>query len=161
MKSLKDGGFLLANEYVGSSQFQWNEKPTKIINDLLWILLKSHRLDSRTGILKDSFAGPSIEHMNETDLREAIRSDEIIKYILKHPAIARRIEYGGNILHMLLDGIIATYDEEKEYDVAILRLLSCIDSILISEKITLSDFAVVAARKKEKLCSLKKTDGRK
>jgi hypothetical protein len=57
---------------------------------------------------------------------------------------------------MLLDGIIANFDEEKEYDVAILRLLSYIDSILISEKVMPSDFAVVVARKKEKLCTLEK-----
>jgi SAM-dependent methyltransferase len=155
-KSLKDGGFLLANEYVGPSQFQWNEKQTKIINDLLKILPKSHKLDSRTGILKDSFAGPSIEYMNENDPSEAIRSDEIIKYISKHFDIVEEIEYGGNILHMLLDGIIANFNEEKEYDVAILRLLSYIDSILISEKVMPSDFAVVLARKKEELCTLEK-----
>ena len=50
---------------------------------------------------------------------------------------------------MLLDGIIANYDEEKEYDAAILKLLSYIDSILISEKAMPSDFAVVVAREKE------------
>jgi hypothetical protein len=46
--------------------------------------------------------------------------------------------------------------QEKKYDVAILRLLSYIDSILISEKVMPSDFAVVVARKKEKLCTLEK-----
>ena len=49
---------------------------------------------------------------------------------------------------MLLDDIIANYDEEKEYDWAILKLLSYIDSILISEKVMPSDFAVVLVRKK-------------
>lgn len=151
MKSLKDGGFLLANEYVGPSQFQWNEKQTKIINDLLKILPKNHKLDSRTGILKESFAGPSIEYMSGTDPSEAIRSDEVFRYISNHFDIVEKIEYGGNILHMLLDGIITNFDEEKEYDVAILRLLSYIDSILISEKVMPSDFAVVVARKKEKV----------
>lgn len=51
---------------------------------------------------------------------------------------------------------MAKRHEAKEYDVAILRLLSYIDSILISEKIMPSDFAVVAAKKKEKLCTLEK-----
>ena len=148
MTSLKDGGFLVLNEYVGPSQFQWNEKQIKIINDLLKILPKSHKFDSRTGILKESFAGPSIEYMNENDPSEAIRSDEIIGYISKHFDSVEKIEYGGNILHMLLDGIIANFDEEKEYDVTILKLLSYIDSLVISEKIMPSDFAVIVARKK-------------
>ena len=63
-----------------------------IINDLLKILPKSHKLDSRTGILKESFAGPSIEYMNENDPSEAIRSDEIIKYISKRFDIVEKIE---------------------------------------------------------------------
>ena len=85
--------------------------------------------------------------MNENDPSEAIRSDEILEYILKHFNSVEKIEYGGNILHMLLDGIIANFDEEKEYDVALLRLLSYIDSMLISEKVMPSDFAVIVARK--------------
>jgi hypothetical protein len=100
---------------------------------------QSHKLASRTGILQDSFAGPSIEHMSETDPSEAICSDEIIEYISKHFDIVEKIECGGNVLHMLLDGIIATYDEEKEYDVAMLRILSCVDFILISEKVMPND----------------------
>lgn len=147
---LKDGGFLVANEYVGPSQFQWGEKQAKIINDLLKILPKSRKLDSRTGVLKGSFAGPSIEYMNENDPSEAIRSDEIVGYISKHLDSAENIESGGNMLHMLLDGEISNFDEEEEDDVALLRLLSPIDSMLISEKVMPSDFAVIVARKKEK-----------
>lgn len=146
-RSLKNGGLLVANEYVGPSQFQWNEKQTKIINDLLKILPGSFRLDVRSGALKDSFVGPSIEYMNENDPSEAICSDEIIGYISKYFDNVEIIEYGGNILHMLLDGIIANFDEEKEADKAILKLLSYIDSLVITEKIMPSDFAVIVARK--------------
>jgi hypothetical protein len=45
---------------------------------------------------------------------------------------------------------MAKRHEEKEYDVTILKLLSYIDSILISEKVMPSDFAVFVARKEEK-----------
>ncbi len=145
--SLKNGGFLVANEYIGPSQFQWNEKQTKIINDLLKILPGSLRVDIRSGALKDSFVGPSIEYMNENDPSEAICSDEIIGYISKYFDNVEIVEYGGNILHMLLDGIIANFDEEKEADMTILKLLSYIDSLVITEKIMPSDFAVIVARK--------------
>jgi len=147
-KSLRGGGFLIANEYVGPSQFQWNEKQVSIINDLLAILPKDLTIDTGTGIPKECFVGPSKEYMNATDPSEAIRSEEILKIVSDYFDIVEQIDFGGNILHMLLNGIIANFDEEKEYDVSLLKLLAYIDALLVSEKIMPSDFAVVVARKR-------------
>jgi hypothetical protein len=56
--------------------------------------------------------------------------------------VEERIDFGGTILHMLLDAIIANFNPAKEEDIAILILLGYIEDILIKEKVISSDFTL-------------------
>jgi SAM-dependent methyltransferase len=145
-KSLKPKGLLIVNEFVGPSQFQWTDKQLIIINELLEILPERLKVDVRSGRLKVPVRKPSIESMNENDPSEAIRSSDIIPLVYKMFYVEERIDFGGTILHMLLDAIIANFNLAKEEDIAILRLLGYIEDILIKEKVISSDFTLIVAR---------------
>ena len=145
-KSLKPKGLLIINEFVGPSQFQWTDKQLIIINELLEILPERLKVDVRSGRLKVPVMKPSIESMNENDPSEAIRSSDIIPIVYKMFNVEEHIDFGGTILHMLLDAIIANFHPAKEEDIAILRLLGYIEDILIKEKVLSSDFTVIVAR---------------
>lgn len=147
-KSLKPNGLFVMVEFVGPSQFQWTDKQAGIINEILEILPERLKVDVRSGAPKKHFGKPSIEYMNEHDPSEAIRSSDIIPLVYKMWNIEERIDFGGTILHMLLDGIIANFNSEKEEDIAILRLIEYIEDILIKEKVLSSDFTLVVARNK-------------
>ena len=78
---------------------------------------------------------------------EAIRSSEIVPILNNYFQIIERIDYGGTILHLLLQGIIGNFDASKEDDISILKLLAYFEDLLISEKILSSDFTIIVAKK--------------
>lgn len=145
-KSLKPQCLFILNEFVGPSQFQWTEKQINIVNELLVILPKKYKVDLTSGDLKEKVYKPSTEFMNDYDPSEAIRSSDIVPLVAKYFDIEERIDYGGTILHMLLQNIVGNFNPSKAEDIAILRLLCYIEEILIKEKVLPSDFAIIVAR---------------
>lgn len=145
-KNLTLSGYFVINEFCGPSQFQWSEKQLKIMNELLEILPDRYKVDVTSGRLKERIYKSSIEYMNENDPSEAIRSNKIVPLATQYFNIEERVDYGGTILHILLQNIVGNFNPSKEEDVAILRLLCYIEEILIKEKVLQSDFAIIVAR---------------
>jgi|SRR5690242_15378559 SAM-dependent methyltransferase len=150
--ALKDCGLLIINEYVGPFQLQWTAKQTKIIDDLLRLLPRKYQQRvSNPKILKDSFPGPSsIREMNSNDPSESVRSDEIIPLIEARFSIKEHKNFGGTILHMLLQDIAGNFDPLDTTDCAFLNLLIYIEKLLIQERVLESDFVFVVAEKRLK-----------
>jgi SAM-dependent methyltransferase len=146
-KSLKPDGLFIFVEYVGPSQFQWTDKQLRIINEILEILPEKLKVDARSGELKKPSERPTILSMNMIDPSEAIRSADIMSLVNKMWTVEERIDFGGNIAHMLLDGIVSNFSSSQE-DVTILKLIEYLDDILIREGVFQSDFTVVIARNK-------------
>jgi 2-polyprenyl-3-methyl-5-hydroxy-6-metoxy-1,4-benzoquinol methylase len=143
---LKPNGLLVINEFIGPTQFQWDEKQLKIMNDLLDLLPKSLKMDKTTNKIKTKIHKPTIEAMNALDPSEAIRSSEIVPVLTKYFRIIERIDYGGTILHLLLYGIIDNFASSDEKDICILKMLGYFEDLLISEKILSSDFTIIVAK---------------
>jgi ubiquinone/menaquinone biosynthesis C-methylase UbiE len=149
--SLKSDGLLFINEFIGPTQFQWNENQLKIINDLLNLLPADLKIDRISKEIKTKVDKPSIESMNNLDPSEAIRSGEIVSVLSQNFEIIERIDYGGTILHLLLYGIVDNFDGASEKDICILKMLGYIEDLLISENVLSSDFTIIVAKKMEKL----------
>ena len=155
-KSLKPKGLSIVNEFVGPSQFQWTEKQIDIMNELLEILPEKYKVDLTSGDLKEQVYRQSIEAMNNYDPSEAIRSNDIVPLIAKYFDIEERIDYGGTILHILLQNIVGNFNPSRDEDITILRLLCYIEERLIKERVLPSDFAIIVARNnKPKLINLR------
>lgn len=58
-----------------------------------------------------------------------------------------QFQYGGTILHPLLEHIVGNFSAESDRDVAIIRLLALFEDILIENRVLTSDFAVLVAQK--------------
>lgn len=148
--SLKAPGLFILYEFVGPSQFQWTDRQLSIINNLLRILPAKYRENlSFPGQLKEQSRRLSLDEMNNLDPSEAIRSAEIIPLLSEYFNVVERIDYGGTILHMLLQDIVGNFDPEKEEDVTILRLLCYLEETLIKSGVLSSDFSLIVAQKKE------------
>lgn len=155
-KSLKPSGLFVLNEFIGPSQFQWTDKQLKIINNLLEILPSKYReYVSMDGKIKERAERCSLEYMNEHDPSEAIRSAEIIPLLNKHFNIIEKVDYGGTLLHMLFADIVGNFNERKEEDMVLLKLLYYFEEVLIQEKALPSDFALIVAQKKKAFISEK------
>ena len=152
-KALKPSGFfILGNEFVGPSQFQWTDKQMGIIDDLLQILpTKYRRYISTPWKVKERGDRPSLDWMKNYDPSEAIRSADIIPILSEYCNVIEKVDFGGTILHMLLSNIVGNFDSEKEEDIAILKLICYLEETLIRERILPSDFAVIIAQKKDLL----------
>lgn len=147
-KSLAKDGLFIFNEFVGPSQFQWTDRQVKTINDILKILPEKYRYQPMFKCYKNSFSRPTIADMNSTDPSEAVRSKEIIPGLKDYFSILERRDYGGTILHMLLQDIICNFNENIQEDMAILRLIFYIEEILLGEGCIESDFSMVVCKKK-------------
>jgi 2-polyprenyl-3-methyl-5-hydroxy-6-metoxy-1,4-benzoquinol methylase len=146
--SLKPFGLFIMLEYVGPSQFQFTKKSCDLINELLSIFPKEYRkISSDPTKTKDHFTKATIEMMNASDPSEAIRSAEITPLLSKYFTILEKKDYGGTILHMLLQDIVANFNHNDYRDMTVLKLLILLENTLIREKVIDSDFAFLVASK--------------
>ncbi len=153
-QALVDGGIVFINEYVGPSQFQYTDKQTEIINNILDILPKQYKkrvTDHKS--LKPHFYPASIDYMNDHDPSEAVRSKEIIPLLKKKFDIIEHKDFGGSLLHMLMQDIVGNFNSKNEKDIVLLKLLIYIEEYLIKSKVIESDFSFLVVRKRTKLRS--------
>ncbi|MHB1133148.1 MAG: class I SAM-dependent methyltransferase [Chloroflexota bacterium] len=145
-RCLKPDGFLVLNEYVGASRFQWPEKQMDLANQVLR-LLPPQRRRLRDGMLRELLVAPSPADMERTDPFEAIRSAEIVPLVWRHLRVVAQRDYGGSILHPLLHDIVHNFEEEVGGDRELLRALCILEQLLQEMEGLSSDFTVIVARK--------------
>ncbi len=147
--SLTGQGLLILNEYVGPRQFQFTDRQVSIVTELLHALPPSLRTDLATRQVKEEYVRMPVEHWNAVDPSEAIRSDQILSEVGQRFDIVERCDYGGTILHLLLEHIAHNFDPRDGKDVAIISLLVQFEDLLIRYGVLDSDFTALAARPKK------------
>jgi len=141
-------GFLLLNEFVGPRQFQFSDLQLRLVRELLATIPPALRRQLHTGETKSEYVRMPVEHWNVADPSEAIRSDRIIPEVARRFRIVERIDYGGTLLHLLLEFIIHNFDPSNEDHVAMIRMLGRFEDTLIGSGVLPSDFAMMAAKKR-------------
>jgi len=75
---LKPNGFLIVNEFVGPTRFQWTDKQLKIVNNLLLSLPDKYKRRWKSNSIKSKVFRPSRLSMILDDPSEAIESSKIL-----------------------------------------------------------------------------------
>jgi hypothetical protein len=145
--ALKPGGIFVVNEFVGPSQFQFSDLQLAIADAVLAVLPDRWRIDLTSGMPKARYARQPRSHWNVVDPSEAIRSDEIIEQLQARFEVVSRRDYGGTILHLVLEHIVHNFDRSDERDVAGIRLMGLLEDLLIRHGVLESDFTLIAVRK--------------
>ena len=124
-RALKPGGYLVASEFIGPNRFQWTERQLEVINATLTLLPRRYRRRWSNGRLKSRVYRPSRLTMRLGDPSEAVESAHIAPLLERHFEIVERRDYGGTIVHMLLDDIAANFlgEDGQEKDDEARRLL--------------------------------------
>lgn len=138
-KSMKPGGILVLNEYVGPSRFQWSDRVGTLMNDLLRLLPPEKR-QMRDGRLKSEIIRPTPEQVERVDPTESVRSAEILPVFERFFSYDYRAPFGGTLLQFLLSDIAANFDEHSPADCALIDLLVYFEETLIREQVIPSDF---------------------
>lgn len=146
----KKSGLIILNEYIGPNRFWHSDKVLDIINKILGSLddsyKKNYLVDGKT--LRNEYIRTPLEHFLKYDPSEAIRSQDIMKYFTKYFSIVEQKNYGGQVNHMLLTGIIQNFKDIKE-DNQILRLLMAFEEILERYNVIQSDFSFIKGKPKK------------
>lgn len=147
-RALRPGGWLILNEYVGPRYFQYHPRQLQIVEELLAALPGRLRLHWPSGGLKSAYVPPPVAHFLAHAPHEAVSSEEIVGQVDARFELVSRRDYGGSILSPLLEGIIGNFDENREDELALLRLLATFERVLLREGLLASDFTVLVARKR-------------
>lgn len=145
-RTLRPGGLFIFNEYIGPNQFQWTEAQLFHARRLLGMIPESLRELIREPGIKHTLERPTLEFMNNYDPTEAIRSADILPAVEKHFTIVSRRDFGGTLLHLVLDNIAGNLSNSDE-GLQLLRGFFAEEQRLIATGEIFSDFTLVVARK--------------
>lgn len=147
-ESLQEGGVFIVNEFVGPNQFQWTDAQLQHSQRLLESIPEQFRALIREQGIKARVDRPTVEAMNAYDPTEAIRSVEIVPQMEKHFEIVDRRDFGGTLLHLVLDNIAGNLSETEEGKEIVRRLIREERQLIVNGEIE-SDFTLLVARKRE------------
>jgi len=103
--TLKVGGKLVINEFVGPKRLQYPKHQVKAVNQALKLIDKPYRRRYKTNLLKNSFSGSGVIRMIIADPSECVDSSSILPAIHKNFKTIEEKPYGGNILMNVLKDI--------------------------------------------------------
>ena len=144
-RSLKRGGCLAMDDFVGSSRFQWTAFELEIASKVREILPEWLLVDpqDQSGQLDRTLHRPDLEKFIEADPSEAADSANILPGIKEIFPLANVILTGGIVYHLALNDVLANFDEE--HDMPLLQSLLLLDEMLAKNGHT--QYAVAIATK--------------
>lgn len=146
-ESLLPVGLFIFNEYIGPSQFQWTDPQLEHARRLLATIPEGLRQMIREPGIKRTIERPTIEQMNAYDPTEAVRSADIMLAVEDRFDVVSRKDFGGTLLHLVLDNIAGNLSGHEEGR-QILRRLFAEEQRLIAAREIASDFTLVVARRR-------------
>lgn len=146
-RTLKPGGWLLLNEYIGPNQFQLSDPQIRAVRELLDVLPDRLRFNYVGKFVKRQYPIYSRSFWNEFDPTEAARSEDIPHAVRVAFPNVEQCNYAGGILNPMLENIIGNFNLADEGDRTVLDMLLWADITLTRAGVVPHNFAYFAARK--------------
>jgi lipopolysaccharide transport system ATP-binding protein len=128
--AMKDGGVIVALEYIGPKDFGYSDKDVEIAGMLYGAL--------REG---PSAAGPG-------KVIGKFSSGNLVPALKKGFEIIAEQHFGGPLYDLLLDNIVGNMDPDDEKDSALIRAVMVFERVLIEEGVLKNAYALIIAGKK-------------
>jgi SAM-dependent methyltransferase len=145
--SLRPGGVLALNEYVGPARLQYGDRALAIVNDVMARLPARYRRSAvMAGEVYPHRERPDREYLTSVDPSESVRSDEILPLLAERFEVLERRELGGAVLQPLLYDLVQNFDDDDPYDAALLRVLCALEGRLVDAGALASDYVFLVAR---------------
>lgn len=151
--TLKPGGYLFFNEYIGPSRFDFTERQKQVMDAVFKLLpqrFKRSFIPAYPFPYLQATPIPDPVEVQRVDPSEAVRSDEIMSILPDYFDILEFNKMGGTILQFLLAGIAGNFHPRNPDAVRVLDMLFAIEDTLMDIGDIQSDFACVAATPKKK-----------
>jgi SAM-dependent methyltransferase len=145
-RALKPGGVFMFNEYVGPTRFQWTDLQLELANRILQTLPREFRRSAFSGDILADITRPTIDEMIRMDPTEAVDSAQILPLLARHFEIVEHREYGGTLLHLVLNHVMANFDVTDELQASLVKMIFLFEQTLVEQHVLDSDFCYVVAR---------------
>ncbi|MBU4537541.1 MAG: class I SAM-dependent methyltransferase [Weeksellaceae bacterium] len=138
VKSLKAGGHLIINEFVGNNRLQYSREQIKYINKVIDLIPKKFRKIFKTGLYKNSYSGSGVLRMIVADPSECVDSISILPAIHSCFNTIEEKPYGNNLLQSALKDISHHFvNPDSERKEILEKIFDLEDEFLMTNK---SDF---------------------
>ena len=131
-RSLKNDGYLWIHDFVGETQFQYDDKRLAIINQILAVLPEKLRKNIMTDRTTTEIKRPEPGRLGSPF--ESIRSAEIVPVFQRWFTIEWKLEFDAFLRLVLPPGTRVAY-LENENTRAVFELLMLLDQLCIKENI--------------------------
>jgi SAM-dependent methyltransferase len=145
---LKPQGYIVVNEFVGPSRFQWTRRQLDAVNALLSLLPERYRKKAGDGSYKTKVYRPGRLSMYLSDPSEAAESSAIPGMLQRTFDILETRHYGGTILHLLFKDIAQNFVANDQETEMLLALCCQVEDLLLHHREIQSDFMYSVCRKK-------------
>lgn len=148
-RMLKEDGYIIVNDYMGPSRFQWTARQLEIVNGLLAIIPQRYRKRIHSGSIKRQHYKPGRLAMILNDPSEAVESSHIMPLLKEHFNIIELKEYGGTVLHILMHEIAHNFISADEEIEKILHLCFEVEDLMLELNEIQSDYVFLIGQKKD------------
>jgi len=138
-------GFLVVDEFVGPTRFQWSSAQLAAANRLL-AQLPAERRRRIDGRVKRKAIRPSRLSMILDDPSEAVDADRLTPAIRQNFEVVEELPYGGTVLHVALSGIAQNFLGDDVQTRALIDLCFAAEDEVLPE--LGHDFAFMVCRPK-------------
>jgi ubiquinone/menaquinone biosynthesis C-methylase UbiE len=147
-RSLKPGGFIFINEYIGPNRFDFPSRQKEVLQAAFMLIPRHYRRYFGAGNVAfvPSVGIPDPKAVEAADPSEAVRSADIMQVLEQHFEILACHETGGTILQYVLNNIAGNFKPEIPGSMRVLEMLFAIEDTLMDVGDLASDFAVVVGR---------------
>lgn len=147
--ALTDDGIFFVSDYIGPTRMQWTDKQLTIMNTILSLLPERLRQTLDNQGIRKAIERTAIEDFLKIDPSEGVRASEIFEIAQKQFDIIDFRPMGLSIIYELFLNIIHNFNDQSEDEMALLKLICFIESLLVKEGVIASDFGCFAAKKKD------------
>jgi SAM-dependent methyltransferase len=140
---LRPDGYLIVNDCVGPTRFQWTNRQMQAVNGLLSILPCRYRLQWDSTAVKSRIFRPGRLRMIVNDPSGAVESSRILPLLRRIFQVVELRGYGASVLHPLLTGIAHHFLKEDQETGRFLALCFQAEDDLLASGDLQDDFIAV------------------
>jgi hypothetical protein len=148
-RSLKPGGLLFLNEYVGANAFDFPPRQREVLLAAFDLIPRRFRRHRQSGAVAERLGLPTAAEVAAADPSESVRSSEILDVVRDTFDVIACNPAAGTLLQFLLNGIAGNFRSDDPESIRVLDMLLAIESTLIDVGDLTSDFVVLVARRRE------------
>jgi SAM-dependent methyltransferase len=147
--TLKPGGLLIYDEYVGPDHMQYEPKVIELLNLIDNCLAEKYRFDHQRGAIRTQPPYATMAQMLDMDPSEGVHASRILPLTYQYFDVLHRGDYGGTFMRPFFTGILPNFDFTTPADQTIAKLIILIEALMMEQSTVPSHHTRVVAKRRE------------